>query len=315
MVAQGIPSSGGVQPSEPSEEVTITSLGQEYVESILGEERATDPAWQAKLVETVKELPANLAEFRREVFSPNDFNNDEALLRMAVLQDWLSREVENNPKIRFVTNNRSEDGSIPSGYCLVFTPVTQQAKKQGDPLELLAVLSGVVPSYDLLTTSTKGKEYIIDAVESALVNRLANVARRSVKLPGKFQMPFTVDEYISRQRGVESLAAFRKIGPAFVDALKKRRMTSFMTLDMLRLCLSNATMTDSVFGDKMPSEAWDTILDAMIRKAEEAGLDPGIFKTWKATRHQAEALVEDDQEPDEDEQSLESLLGAVTVAS
>lgn len=247
--------------------------------------------------DTTNQSGPKLDDLKRQYFGPA--KQDEA----AAAIDG-ARTICAAHKIPVAFNWKAEDGEkLPEGYGVAVIPITQRREGAGNvPVGLYVV---GIPDLDLITEHTKGKAWLRDIAEAALMNKFANTVRPKDGQETPLSVPFSVDDFITRADRDQGLAFFRAIQSNYVGALNKMFQRKIMNGTMLRQVLSSAAFAVQQF-PKFGQDLWEKLLEKMIAEANAKGDEPGILVNWKETRDQTAIEIADDWDMDD----LNKMLGS-----
>lgn len=179
-----------------------------------------------------------------------------------------------------VRYNFDPNAEFPADMGGAIIPVQKrnEAKKEN---ETVGVLIAAIPTFEAIASADGGAEFIRTTVINRMLAQLATAVRPR-ETGAAPSIPFAIADYISSARADNSLETFTELSKAFVKALRDKGMKS-LTAALLRQSLrSRAFAEDKFRGIQQP--VWVNILDAMEAAALSKGLDPSIFRHWKATR-------------------------------
>jgi hypothetical protein len=224
---------------------------------------------------------AQLQELKREYFPPSDLEKAQEKVGVAI---QIATANNITPVYNFDT-----EADFPEGYGLAILPIKERDEQRGNVVRGLCVAA--MPDPATVAAHDKGESFIRDAVVGTFLSKLANSVRPRSDGTTAASVPYTVEDFITSARAAESLAAFRELAPQYVKALKKKGL-SIITSPILRQVLSSAQFAEQQF-PHIDGAKWDGVLDKMITKAKEKGLDSGIMDHWKSTRAEVEISMGD----------------------
>lgn len=183
-----------------------------------------------------------------------------------------------------VVYNFDVEKDFPEGYGLAVIPLQKKDSESGT-MQRVGVAIGAVPSFELMMQDKDGAEYAKQAVEDALMAKLANATRPRADGSTAASVPFTLQDFVTSNRPEGVLVAFRKLAPAYVKVLKDKGL-KLMTDGILRSILESKAFAEDQFAS-IPQETWEGLIDSMIAKANEKSMAPGLLEEWRKTRNEA----------------------------
>ncbi len=185
-----------------------------------------------------------------------------------------------------IKRNFNPEEPFPDGYGLAVIPLSKRGDTPGGGNITIGVAIAAIPDPELVGSHDKGGDFIRAIITDTFISKVANACRPRADGTTAPTIPFEIMDFLESRRGRESLKAFSEIAPRFVKALRKKGI-SYMTAQLLRQTLQSRQFAESQF-EKIPQEAWQKVLDGMIVKAREAGLDPAVLINWQETRDATE---------------------------
>lgn len=178
-------------------------------------------------------------------------------------------------------------GEFPAGYGILVLPLGKQVK-QGDENKRVTehIVVAAIPTVDVLMQSGAGSDYIADAVQSALATKLRNSFTR-VEDKASVKLPVTVEDFITKgDKGAadQGLAAYKKVGPRLVAALKSKGIE--LNIGLLRQVLQSAAFASALMPG-VKQTVWEKVIAAGKIEADKEKLPVTVFDHWLATRAQA----------------------------
>lgn len=226
----------------------------------------------------------SLDDLDRAYFGPDDFG---------AASDLLTKIQAVLPEDQIYYNIDLASELPPEGYGIYIVPVRQRGEAGADGVaksELIGVCFYAAPSFDMVMSDEKGREYVQDALFGVFAAKMANSIRPNKDgILGK--KPFSLADFIERKSRGDSFKTYNELKKPIVEALRKMGLRT-INASVLRQCLSNAAIAASQYPN-VRSEHWAKILDFCVSLAESRRLDPAIFASWKATRDHASAHDEE----------------------
>ena len=220
-----------------------------------------------------------LDDVDKRYFPPSDLKNAQILLpKIEVLKN-------NGVNVK-TTFDREKD--FPTGYGLAVIPLSERqvGANAGQGNKRTGIVLAAIPDPDLISQDDAGKQFIRDNTIAAFLSKVANAARPRPDGQIAATMPFTIKDFIEGGRRGESLKSYTELAGDFVKALRKKGL-KFISPTILRQCLSNQAFAENQFSG-IDQNSWVAVIDMMIGKATEKGLDVAIFDNWKLTREDQE---------------------------
>lgn len=246
---------------------------------------------------------ASLNDVKRKYFAPDEIQEfgNAYIAAINAIPGVRGTEANQFRDSKIVTNfPKDYQFGGDDGYGLGVIPVGKQTGgEQGNVITRVVIAA--VPDPDVILTTDDGTKFVRDTLTTAFFTKLGNAARSS-KDGMMNKLPFSVKEFITSARGKESLKTFTELAPEMVSALKKKGI-KYMTTNILKQCLQSAAFAESQFGGKIPQEKWELIINVMIKRARDKGLDPAVLENWLETRDQKV----DDMDIDTDFSDFEEL--------
>ena len=190
-----------------------------------------------------------------------------------------------------VKRNFDPQQDFPSGYGLGVIPISKRENEQN---VLVSVAVCAIPDLALVANDEEGQKFIRTAVIDTFMNKAANAFRERADGTVAASAPYSLEDFITRRTRGESVKTFTTLAPHFVKALKQKGL-KFLTAQLLRQILQSASFAGQIAAT-VPQEKWVDVLDIMIGKASEAGLDTQILENWKSTRNEAELQSIEDED-------------------
>ncbi len=209
------------------------------------------------------------------------FSPDQLVEAQTVLSQIVDAAEEGEIKRNF-----DPEKSFPEGYGLAVIPLSRRGDTPGAGNITIGVAIAAIPDPEMVGSHDKGAEFIRAVITDTFISKVANACRPRADGTTAPTIPFDIMDFLESRRGRESLKAFSEIAPRFVKALRQKGIR-YMTAQLLRQTLVSKQFAETQF-EKIPQEAWQKVLDGMIVKAKEAGLDPAVLVNWLATRDATE---------------------------
>ncbi len=229
-------------------------------------------------------MPAGVSEQKllkldaidREYFPPSDLPKASELVKR--INETIPAKV-----IRY--NFDPEKDQVPDGYGLAIVPIAERIANANVTVSLVIA---VAPDPELIAGHEKGAAYIRETITDSFLTKIANAARP--KPNGSIgTLPKTVEEYIERRKGKESLKVFTELAPGYVKALREKGLR-VLTQQLLRQVLQSAVFSTQFNPALEDKGTWNTVLTKMIARAKTKGLDPAVLINWQETRDEAEMV-------------------------
>ncbi len=186
-----------------------------------------------------------------------------------------------------IKRNFNPEEPFPEGYGLAVIPLSKRnTTDPGSGNITIGVAIAAIPDPEMVGAHDKGGDFIRAIITDTFISKVANACRPRADGTTAPTIPFEIMDFLESRRGRESLKAFSEIAPRFVKALRKKGI-SYMTAQLLRQTLQSKQFAETQF-EKIPQEAWQKVLDGMVVKAREAGLDPAVLVNWQETRDATE---------------------------
>lgn len=183
-----------------------------------------------------------------------------------------------------VVYNFDIEKEFPEGYGLAVIPLQKKNKELG-AMERIGVVIGAIPDFSTIMEDKAGAVFCKQAVEDALMAKLANATRPRADGNTAASVPFSLQDFITSSRPEGVLVAFRKLAPAYVKVLKDKGL-KLMTDGILRSIMESKAFAEDQFAS-VPQSTWEGLIDSMIAKAKEKDLNPGLLEEWRKTRNEA----------------------------
>lgn len=181
---------------------------------------------------------------------------------------------------------------FPDGYGVAVIPMARRAQKEGEEGNIVfGAAIAALPDPELVSQHEKGNTFIRDTVVDHFCAKIANAVRPR-EGGNEPNVPFTIEDFIENRRGQEGMKTWTELAPAFVSALRKKGI-KFMQQPLLKQVLQSAGLASQIFPN-MHQEQWENVLNAMIARAKEKGLDPGVLENWLQTRSEKTGAVVDE---------------------
>lgn len=207
----------------------------------------------------------------------------------------LDKAADAIKKIEAIPNveaRRNYTNDVPPGYGMLILPISKRdeaAKKRVN----IGVAICAVPSLDLLAEQgDKGMQYVVDAVIDAYAVKINNAIRPKADGSVSASIPFSVDDFLTSQRGKEGFKVYSEIADDFVAWLREKGLKSINKV-VLRRVLQSKVEAEQLY-PRIPQGEWNKLLDSMVAKATKLGKDPATLVNWKNTREQVQAIEDED---------------------
>lgn len=253
-------------------------------------EQATESN-EAATETTASELPAKMGDVKKRYFRPAEMG--EAVQYVGHLNNICGAD---NLRYNFDPNTEQ----VPEGWGLFTLPVATKDDTTKQTV-ITHIVIAKVPSLDAVMDHAKGIEFMEDAMLGEFQTKLGNATRGK---DGGGNVPVSMLDFITRRSRGESLKPFNDMADGFVKALKESGLKR-MNKKLLRMCLTSQAYAEGQFS-RMNAKHWETILDVMIKRGDDAGVNTELFAHWRKTRDQVAAPTTDD---DFDLEKLEDLFG------
>lgn len=202
------------------------------------------------------------------------------------------KEIERVLKICEVANLSADttwdqEKGIPENYGIAIVPI--RGRTGNGDTKTTGVRFAAIPEIGLIEKAENGKSFIHDTIVDKLIAKVANATR------SESVVPFSVESFISSNRPEGLLKTFNELCKIFRKPLAEKMGAKgkLFTNQVFRSCLENAKFAESEFKN-WPQSVWEAILDKMIAKANEMGLNDEILVQWKNSRNDlAEIEVEE----------------------
>jgi hypothetical protein len=134
------------------------------------------------------------------------------------------------------------------------------------------------------------------------------------------EMPLSIDSYVTSQReaggAIETFdSLYKKISDTMAQARKvwAKRKTMLRKAELRKAMESKAYALDIFpeLEDTANGSLFMVALQLGVKAAEREGLDPAIFNRWLENRDEAELPEDDDEDAEEGELELDSMLDAM----
>lgn len=262
---------------------------QSEVQEVSAETTGQMPAevTETEQAETEIEEEFSIETVERKFFPPDQLEAAAALISQ--IQSVVEPDM-----IRF--NFDPDEQEVPDGYGLATVPISER-QPGGKGNMTVGIVIAAVPDPELIANHEKGQGFIRDVVQDYFLAKVANAARpKATGVPTT--LPFSVDDYIERRRGRESLKTFTEIAPLYVKALREKGL-KMLTQALLRQILQSKVFAEQFNRNLEERNFWSGVLDKMIAKASSKSLDPAVLANWKATRDQVQAIDVSELDVDE----------------
>ena len=217
-----------------------------------------------------------LDSIEKRYFPPSDLQAAQILLsKIEVLKN-------NGVNVKMTFDQEKE---FPTGYGLAVIPLSER-QEGGEGNKKTGVVLAAIPDPDTIAQDDAGRQFIRENTIAAFLSKVANAARPRPDGQVAATMPFTIKDFIEGGRRGESLKSYTELSGDFVKALRKKGL-KFISATILRQCLSNMAFAENQFSG-IDQSSWVAVIDMMIAKATEKGLDVAIFANWKLTREDQE---------------------------
>lgn len=232
------------------------------------------------MTDSIKTVPAPTAPVEtpkpsvpQEFFRADQFDAAQAAIANAIAAAQTARV----PVVSW-----TDGTALPEGFGILVRGV---ATKQGD---LQGVVIAHVPTLEaIISSGNEGEQWVRDTVLNALATKLVVAVRpRGEGSTFGGVLPTTMTEFLQGRSRGEGLAAFRVVGPAFVDGLKAKGAKK-MTLAALRSICESAAYAKSEY-PSIGQDVWSNIIKAMQSRAIAKGESGAIFDHWLSSRDQVE---------------------------
>ena len=186
-------------------------------------------------------------------------------------------EKENLP----IRTTWDENEGIPEGFGIAIIP--QREGKGSGELKTVGVTIAIVPDFETVEKHEKGRNFIIDTINDKLLAKVANAIRNP-----NATVPTSLEHFVSSTRPEGLLKTFNEIGKDFrkVLAEKMGAKGKLFSMQVFRSCLESSAFAEAEIPN-WPQEVWQKVLDSMIAKASEKGMNTEILEQWKNERDHA----------------------------
>ena len=166
-----------------------------------------------------------------------------------------------------------------------------------------AIIVWPVPSVELFQVNSKGSEYILNEINSALADQIVRPLRN--KDASEFEMlkteiPFNILDYAENSRkGSGIYGVYNELAKDAVKKIKGHKTlgkTSFgrnLTPQILRTCLSSKAAANSLAKQLEDIGFFSNILNELQNAAEALGKPVTVFEDWRSTREDTEEFSGD----------------------
>lgn len=189
-------------------------------------------------------------------------------------------EVCSNASVTPKFNWDAENEELPEGYGIAITPVGKLVRGEGRQTTNV-VISGI-PMLDTLLAEKAGLNWVVSIVNKALVAQVKAALNSTLA-----KMPLTIMDFVTSSRASAN-AGFNHVAQDFIKIMKDNGFGKYLNKQMLSMLLSSQEFAASQYGDRVPVEAWEKILDMMIASCKQDGVDYSGLEHWKKTRNEAE---------------------------
>lgn len=218
--------------------------------------------------------PEAIVEVAKQYFYGANLNNAQAAIDAAL-------EIAEANSLQVVSNINEETG-LTDGFGIFVGPLNQRIDNEN---VLAGILIAQIPSAELLLTgSTEQQQFAVEAVQNVLTAKVSGAARRS--LTGDSELPVTIEDYITSNRPLGVLVAFREYANDMVKALKKKSPNLVINPQLLRNALESKAFAEQYY-PTVHGDVWPKVIDSMIAKATREGKAAGMLEVWKETRDAA----------------------------
>ena len=226
-------------------------------------------------------------KIERKFYPPDKLQ--EATEMIAAIQEIV---VENNIRFNFDPDKQE----VPEGYGLATVPISERVPG-GKGNKFIGVVIAAVPDPGTIADHEKGGPFIREVVTDYFLAKIANAARpKATGVPAI--LPFSIEDYLERRRGRESLKTFTELAPRYVKALREKGL-KMLNQALLRQILQSKIFSTQ-FNEKLEErDFWSSLLDKMIAKSQANNLDPAVLENWRNTRDEIEAVDVSDLDVDE----------------
>ena len=272
--------------------MTDQSEGHTVSQETTGE-MPVDMATDANATETNSEDETfTIESVERKFYPPTKLA--EATEMINTIQEAVAEE-----RIRW--NFDPEKQTVPDGYGLATVPISER-QPGGKGNRTIGVIIAAVPDPETISSHEKGGPFIREVIVDYFLAKIANAARpKATGVPTS--LPFSIDDYLERRRGRESLKTFTELAPRYVKALREKGL-KMITQPLMRQILQSKIFSQQ-FNDKLEDrQFWAGLLEKMIEKAKSSDLDPAVLENWRDTRDQVEVVDVSDLDVDELDQMV-----------
>jgi hypothetical protein len=171
-------------------------------------------------------------------------------------------------------------GEFPAGFAGAIIPIQKRDENKKENVTVGALIAAI-PTFDAIAAAEGGVDFIRATVTNRILAQLATAVRPR-DTGNAPSIPLSIADYLTSARADNSLETYTELSKAFVKALREKGLKS-LTAALLRQSLRSSAFAQDKFKNIQQS-VWVNILDAMEQAALNKGLDPSIFRHWKATR-------------------------------